>query len=57
MNEKLPVKIERETPLCSYDVGVEVVVRFGKKRHPLTVDAARALRDSLNEALRPRAQS
>ncbi len=53
-DNKLPVKFERETSLYSSEVAVEVTVRFRNKRYPMTVDAARTLRDQLNETLRPR---
>ena len=45
---------ERETAIGQWEVNVELIVKLGVKKFPLTVDAARNLRDKLNDALRPR---
>jgi hypothetical protein len=51
---KKPMVSEWEAPVRQYDTGVEIVVKLNNRRHVLTVEAGRMLRNQLVDTLGPR---
>jgi hypothetical protein len=42
----------RATPYGQFQIELEVIVKLGRKRHPLSLTGARKLRDELNAVLK-----